>query len=30
VGRNSDQSFFGIGIPTILGSVSRLADGALG
>jgi hypothetical protein len=30
VGRNSDQSFFGIGIPTILGSVSRQADGALG
>jgi len=30
VGRNSDQSFFGIGIPTILGSVSRQEDGALG
>ena len=30
VGRNSDQSFFGIGIPTILGSVSRQSDGALG
>ena len=30
VGRNSDQSFFGVGIPTILGSVSRQADGALG
>jgi hypothetical protein len=30
VGRNSDQSFLGIGIPTILGSVSRQADGTLG
>ena len=30
VGRNSDQSFFGIGIPTILGSISRQQDGALG
>jgi hypothetical protein len=30
VGRNSDQSFLGIGIPTLLGSVSRQADGALG
>jgi hypothetical protein len=30
VGRNSDQSFLGIGIPSILGSVSRQADGTLG
>ncbi len=30
VGRNSDQSFLGIGIPSILGSVSRQADGSLG
>jgi hypothetical protein len=30
VGRNSDQSFLGIGLPTILGSVSRQADGTLG
>lgn len=30
VGRNSDQSFLGIGIPSILGSVSRQADGNLG
>lgn len=29
-GRNSDQSFFGIGIPAVLGSVSRQEDGALG
>lgn len=30
VGRNSDQSFLGIGIPSILGSVSKQADGSLG
>jgi hypothetical protein len=30
VGRNSDQSFLGIGIPTVLGSVSHQADGSLG
>jgi hypothetical protein len=30
VGRNSDQSFFGIGIPTVLGSVSHQEDGSLG
>ncbi|TMI80009.1 MAG: M28 family peptidase [Bacillati bacterium ANGP1] len=30
VGRNSDQSFLGIGIPSILGSVSHQADGTLG
>ena len=30
VGRNSDQSFLGIGIPSLLGSVSRQADGSLG
>jgi hypothetical protein len=30
VGRNSDQSFLGIGIPTVLGSISRQADRALG
>jgi hypothetical protein len=30
VGRNSDQSFLGIGIPSILGSVSHQADGSLG
>src|SRR3989475_8613 len=29
VGRNSDQSFLGIGIPSILGSISRQADGTL-
>ncbi len=30
VGRNSDQSFWGVGIPSILGSVSRQTDGSLG
>ena len=30
VGRNSDQSFLGIGIPTVLGSVSHQDDGSLG
>jgi len=30
VGRNSDQSFLGIGIPTVLGSVSHQSDGSLG
>ncbi len=30
LGRNSDQSFLGVGIPSILGSVSRQEDGALG
>ncbi len=30
VGRNSDQSFLGIGIPSILGSISHQADGTLG
>jgi hypothetical protein len=30
VGRNSDQSFLGAGIPSLLGSVSHQADGSLG
>ena len=30
VGRNSDQSFLGAGVPSILGAVSRQADGTLG
>jgi len=30
LGRNSDQSFLGIGVPSIFGSVSRQADGTLG
>ena len=30
LGRNSDQSFLGIGMPSILGSVSRQADHSLG
>jgi hypothetical protein len=30
VGRNSDQSFLGIGIPSILGSISKQSDGSLG
>jgi hypothetical protein len=30
VGRNSDQSFLGIGIPSILGSISHQKDGSLG
>jgi hypothetical protein len=30
VGRNSDQSFLGAGIPSIFGSISRQADGTLG
>ncbi|HET8999363.1 MAG TPA: M28 family peptidase, partial [bacterium] len=30
VGRNSDQSFLGIGIPSILGSISKQRDGSLG
>jgi hypothetical protein len=30
VGRNSDQSFWGLGIPSLLGSVSRQKDGSLG
>jgi hypothetical protein len=30
VGRNSDQSFLGIGIPSLLGSVSKQSDGSLG
>jgi aminopeptidase YwaD len=30
VGRNSDQSFLGIGIPSILGSISTQRDGSLG
>jgi len=30
VGRNSDQSFLGIGVPSILGSVSHQSDGTLG
>jgi Peptidase family M28 len=30
VGRNSDQSFLGAGVPSLLGSVSHQADGSLG
>ena len=30
VGRNSDQSFLGAGIPSLLGSVSHQVDGSLG
>lgn len=30
VGRNSDQSFLGAGIPSLLGSVSHQSDGSLG
>jgi len=30
VGRNSDQSFWGLGIPSVLGSVSRQKDHSLG
>ncbi len=30
VGRNSDQSFLGAGVPSILGSLSRQRDGTLG
>ncbi|HLJ59900.1 MAG TPA: M28 family peptidase [bacterium] len=30
VGRNSDQSFLGVGVPSIFGSISRQADGTLG
>jgi hypothetical protein len=30
VGRNSDQSFLGAGIPSLLGSVSHQTDGSLG
>ncbi len=30
VGRNSDQSFWGLGIPSLLGSVSRQRDHSLG
>jgi hypothetical protein len=30
VGRNSDQSFLGTGVPSLLGSVSHQADGSLG